>query len=269
MSQIFSFMPDWLLFIIGGIVTIVIYYNLPDELKSSVKKFMRSYGFVIVVGLLWIYYRSQWGIVADNETIGQMKLADFMAIEALLIYFGAKSWLYEQRYFTNHAISNNRQGSVHRIQELGDYVVIFIGGSGASDSNFVIPWPWVQEIWVVPKVACQWFGNQLLVASQLEFVSHMDVDEEISDFIKNDTFGRWHLDNVWTGLWTEQLKASNPKYSELYEVMKKKDNRINELKEMLKGKLTIAKTFISDTMAMTDKIKGKEWRRSGDYNREE
>lgn len=267
--SIFSFMPDWMLFLIGIIVAIVIYYNLPDDLKSSVKKFMRSYGFIIIVGLLWLYYRNQWGIVADNEVVGQMKLADFMAIEILLIYFGVKSWLYEQRYYTNHAIANNKHGSVHRIQEIGDYVVIFIGGSGTSDERFVIPWPWVQEIWVVPKVACQYLGNQLLVFSQIELVSHMDIDEEISDFIAKDTFAKWHLDNVWSGLWTERLKATDPKYSELQKMLQKKDNRINELKEMLKGKLTIAKTFISDTLAMTDKIKGKDWARRTEYPREE
>jgi hypothetical protein len=259
--MIFSFMPDWLLFLIIGIIAFVVYTQLPDSVKHPLNNILRGYGFYVLLFLLWLYFRNQWGFVRENEFFGGMRLATFMLFLVLLIYFGVKSWLYEQRYYTDHAIANNRQGSCAKYFEIGDWVVLFIGSSGSTDERFVIPWPWIKEIWVVPKSSVQFIGNQICILSQLELCNYMEMpDEEISNFIENHPMARWCKERVYFGLWTEKIKAKDPKYSELQSLWKKTSERLIEATKMLKGKLTLTKQFVSDTMGMTDKFKGKDWR---------
>jgi hypothetical protein len=261
MSRIFTFMPDFLLFLLIGFISIVVYSQLSDDIKTGIKNFLKRFGVFIVLGCLWLYFRKQWGLVAENEFFGQMYLATFLLWLTLLIYFGVKSWLYEQRYYTDHAIANNRQGSCAKYFEIGEWVILFIGNSGSSDERFVIPWPWIKEIWVVPKCAVQFIGNQICVLSQLELSNYMEMpEEEISHFIETHPMARWCKDNVYFGLWTEKIKAHNPIYSELQQNLKKSQERLLEATKMLKGKLTVTKQFISDTLGMTEKFKGKDWR---------
>lgn len=261
--MIIPWLPDYLLFLFVFIVALVIYYYLPDELKSGIRRFVVGYGFYIVLFLLWLYYRNQWGVVADYEFWGQMKYATFLTALVLGLYLGFKMWLFEFRYYTNQAIANNDHGSCHRYHEIGDWAILFIGGSGTSDEKFVFPWPWVKKIWVVPKVAVQFVGNQIFVRSQIDKVDLFDVPglEEVAEFIGNDPFGRWCKEKIYFGLWDEQVKATNPKYAEIESINKKLNARVNELNTMLKGKLTSTKQFISDTFAMQDKIIGKRWQR--------
>lgn len=255
--------PDGITIAILLVVTIFIYYFLPEEMKYGARKIFATYGVYILLFLLWLYFRNKWGIVAENETIGQMKLATFMFLLGCLIYFAVVSWLYEFRYYTNHAVANNRHGSCHRYQEVGDWIILFIGGSGSSDQHFVIPWPYVKEIWVVPRVSVQFLGNQIFVLTQLEKVETLDLpEEELENAIVFDVFGKWAKHEVYFGIAPEKIKAIYPQYHDLQSLLMKQGARINELKNMLKGKLNTTKTFVSDTLGMTDKFRGKSWKSS-------
>lgn len=277
MSSLIPFIPDWILFILIGVVAIFIYRMLPDDLKGSTKNFLKNYGFYIAIFLLWLYFYNKWGVVADYSWIGQMKYATFLALLGIMLYVGFKSWLYEQRYFTNHLFCDNMHGSCHRYQEIGNvgtgvnWVVFFVDGSGSSDDRFVFPWPWSKRLFIAPKVACQFVGNQIFIKSQLLKAELIDLPEDVADFIEHDTFGRWCKDNIYFGLWSVELKATDPKFTDIELMLQKSDDRINELKEMLRGKLTTVKGFVSDTMAMQEKLKGKSWvrRDKGNYPQEE
>lgn len=263
MTNIISFIPDWMLFLIIAVICFIIYYYLPDEIKEPIKKFGKEYGFYVVLLLAWLYFRDKWGLVSDHAWISEMKYASFLIGFVLILYFATKSWLYEQRYYTNQLICDNISGSVHRFQELGNignknnWVVFFLGTSGSSDERFVIPWPWAKKLVIVPKVSCQFIGNQIFVKTQVAKVDILELPEEVAHFVENDTFGKWCKDELYLGYWSIDIKATDPKYEELEALTKKKDSRINELKAMLEGKLTSTKRFISDTLAMQDKLKGK------------
>lgn len=264
-DSLIPYIPDWLLFSLSAVFLFFVYYYLPEDVKDPIKKGLKSYGIYIVLILFWLYFRNKWGFVSEHEWIGGMKYATFLIFLVGILYFATKSWLYEQRYYTNQLICDNISGSVHRYQEIGsigsrdNWVVFFLGTSGTSDERFVVPWPWAKKLIVVPKVACEFIGNQIFVRSQVAKADILELPEEVAHFIEHDTFGRWCKDEIYFGLWSIRAKASDPKFEELESTMKKTNSRINELKAMLEGKLTSTKRFISDTLAMQDKLKGKSF----------
>lgn len=262
-DRLIGFIPDWILFVIVLVVALLIYRYFPEDVKRGIKRFLMSFGVWIGLLLCWLYFRGKWGYVYEDPSRWPAGLyyATFIFGFIGLLYFAVKTWLYEHRDATDHFISDNIQGSCARYYERGDWAIFFLGTSGASDDRFVIPWPWMKKIVVVPKVAVQFFGSQILALSQVEKVDIDDLDEDIADFIENHPFARWKKDNIYAGLFDQELRASNPQYEEIQSKLKKQNDRINELKKMLKGKLGATKEFISDTFAMTDKIMRKPWRR--------
>jgi hypothetical protein len=265
MSNILPFLPDFVTIALAVLVFIIVYHYMPDEAKKKSKMFLWEYGVFVVLFILWLYFRNQWGLVYEHPEAwpGNIRRATFFFGFGALLYFAVKSWLYEFRYYTNHAIADNRSGSCHRFQEVGstgegnNWVILFIGGSGTSDHKFVFPWPWAHEIWVVPKTACQFIGNQILVKSQINKVDILDVPEEVNEFIENDTFAKFAKDYIFFGLWDAEIRATNPNVQIIESNVEKLNSRINELKEMLRGKLSVVRSFVSDTMAMQDRLKGK------------
>lgn len=266
---IISFLPDWLVLIFFGVILYVIYYNLPEETKSGVKKFLMEYGVYVVIFLIWLYWKSQTGSIYESpdKWPANVNRATFFCGLGVLVFILVKSWLYEFRYYTHHFTADNISGSCHRYHEIGNvgepennWAVFFLGGSGTSDERFVFPWPWIKKVVVVPKCSVQFLGNQIIAFSQVDKVDINDLPEDVRDFIENDNFGRWVKDKIYFGLWDVQKKARSPKYVKIESELKKANHRINELADMLKGKLSRTKAFISDTLAMTDKVRGKDWR---------
>jgi hypothetical protein len=267
----FSLHIELILWIGGAIALFVIYVYLPDQIKSAVKGVFLNYGFYIFLIVLVIYGWNKWGYVRDYPNLADMHYALFLAISLALLYFAVSSWLFKERYYTNHVIADNVSGSCNRIQEIEGtdgliWVVCFLGTSGSSDEKFVVPWPWCQKILVAPKMCCEFVGNQLLVKAQCPKVDLYDTDENVCSFIKNDPFGRWCQDEIFMGIAPAEVRTLFPNYRKLEQIIKKQNDRINEQDDMLKGKLTRSKIFISDTMAMTDKLRGKERQRSGGYS---
>ena len=252
------------------VIGIIIYSFLPEETKKVTKSVLKKYGFwIILIVILW-YGWTRWGVVADYDWIANMKYAQFIFLLCALLYWGVSSFLYEMRYNTIHLIADNIHGSCHRYQEISNlgpgvnWVIFFLDGSGTSDDRLVIPWPFARRLVIVPKVACQFIGNQILIKSQLSKLewNSPEIPEDVADFIEKDTFARWCKEEIYIGYFSIEIKATDPKYSEVELMSRKKDARINELKEMLRGKLTTVKGFVSDTMAMQDKLRGKDWRKN-------
>ena len=164
-SRIVPFLPDGVFFLLCGILAVIVYYYLPDEAKKGVKNFIIGYGFWIVMLIFVLYYKNKWGLVRENSWPGEIHQVYAIAGLVILVVWGATSWLYEQRYKTHHLIADNISGSCHRYEEIQStitditWVVFFLGTSGSSDKNFVIPWPWCQEILVVPKTAFPFILN--------------------------------------------------------------------------------------------------------------
>lgn len=271
-EQLVSFMPDWLLFIIVIAFFSLVYLFLPPNGKESVKFGIKRFGIFILLGLAWLYFRKKWGFVYEDPARWPANIyyATFILGFLLILYFAFKSWLYKERYETNQVIADNIHGSCSRYQEIGtvgdrdNWVVFFLGTSGMSDDSYVIPWPWPKKILVVPKVACQFVGNQIFIKSQVAKVDLFELPEDVAHFIETDAFGRWCKDNIYFGLWDIEIKTENPKTVEMESMIIKQNYRINELKEMLKGRLNIFKTFVTDTKAMQDKMSGKTMFRRND-----
>ncbi len=255
---------DLLLFLIGVVVVYIIYRYCPDDTKILIQKIIINYGFYIGAFIFWLYFRKKWGIIADfpQEWPGSMYRVTFYVGFVIIIYFAFKSWLYEFRYNTNQFIGDNIHGSVARTHRCGDWIVEFLGTSGLSDEHWCIPWPWTKRISVYHKSTRLKLGNQRVSIAHFEKVDLFDMPVEIADFLEKDTFAKLCLDELWLGVFSNELLASDPEINEILQKFKKINARSNEDSAMLKGKLTKTKGFVSDTIATADKLRGKDWRGS-------
>lgn len=267
-----AWLPDWIFFFIIGIIAFIVYYNFPEDVKQSTRKFMREYGVYVVLVLVGLYFHHQWGNIGDSPTKwpATMNRATFFFGLGIILYFAFDSWLFRHRYYTNHFVCDNVQGSCHRWHYIGNvgekknpWVVAMLGGSGLSDESWVLPWPFPKKIVIVPSSTCQFLGNQLVANCKVEKVSSaelLEINEDLNNFIKNDAMARRVLDEVYIGYAKIETLTSDPEFNALKEDLIKKDSRINELKEMLRGKLTTVKGFVADTMGMSNKLKDRDWR---------
>ncbi len=250
--------PDgWV--VLGGVaIFFLVYYFLPKDMQTPIKKGVKQYAFYIIVFLCWLYFRKRWGLVYENPAKwpADIYLASFRAGLVIAIWNATKWLMYQQRYFTRQFVSNNVSGSINRYQEIGDWIVFFVGTTGSSTEKIVIPFPIPQKLVVVPKCACAFLGEHVVCQSQVMKTDLQDLDEEIIHFIETDTFAKLKKSEVYFGLWDEKLKMRNPLYVEIAEKYNKACARRDELAKMLKGKLKDVKGFISDTMGMQDKLKG-------------
>lgn len=268
MSNIVPFLPDPIFFLIAIGILGFIYYFLPSDIKDSVKKFLAKSWIYIIGFIFWLYFKGKWGLVSDDPSRwpANMSYASFIIGFLLLLYWGIKSWLYEMRYYTHHFVGDNISGSYTRVQEVGNvaeddsWVVVFLGTSGSSDEKMIFPWPFPQKIAVFPKSTADFLGSQLVAKCQFAKVDILEMPEEVHNFIENDSFARWAKDDLWFGIFSTELNASDPKYQSLFNKIVSENSRKNELTTMLKGKLNIVKNFVTDTMAIQEKFKGKSWR---------
>lgn len=258
-------MPDWLFFSLSFLVSLIIYYYLPDEAKSSIKKFLSAYGFYIGIFIAWLYFRGRWGLVIDDPERwpADMNYATFIFAFVFGLYQIARLWLYENRYKTTQFICNNLSGSCYRRQDIGDWTIFFLGTSGASDNHFVIPWPLPEKIVVVPKNSWDFLGSQMVSTAQVfkrdEYLGVYELPEEVSHFLETDQFARFAKSKVYFGIYSEQLRTEDPEVNWEEGHIIKLNTRINELAKMLGGKMKSVKGFVSDTLSTVDKLRGNKW----------
>ena len=272
MTTIIPGFPDWAFFVCLIILVLGIYLFLIStfpEVKSTLNNVIKKIGLWVVLLGVWLYWRAHSVLVSEmpNDFPATLNRADFFVGLGVIFFLWGASWLYKERYFTSHFICDNVSGSCHRFHEVGNmgdpannWVVFLLGGSGRSDEKMVFPWPFIQRVVVVPKSACEWRGNQIVAHSHVSKTDLYDLSPEVRNFLENDTFGKWAKENIYCGLWDIKKIAKDPKYSEIEDLMKKLNSRVNELDDMLKGRLTRMKTFLSDTIAMKNKSEGKDWR---------
>lgn len=258
MSNIISFLPDYLLFLICAVILFVIYIYLPDEVKNPIKIFIKNWGFYIVLVLAWFYFRNKWGIVAEAEWIGQMKYATFLALLVGLLYFAGKSWLYEQRYNTNHFIANNISGSCVRRQDIGDYTVFFLDTAGSSSEKMVFPWPFAGRIVVTPKDGWEFRGSHIHAVTQVFHTELLELPEIVAHFVDTDPFARMCKDKIFFGLFSEEKRTQDPKANDV-ESYQKDYNTITNLKtNMIRGKDNIIKEHVTNMEAVKKKLRGEQ-----------
>lgn len=268
--SLISFIPDWILFFIIGIVLIWIYSYLPEEVKGTVKGILIKYGVLIALLIILIYWHGKTGPIyaSPDKWPADVNRATFFCGLGALIYVSFLYFWYQQRYHTTFFICDNIKGSCARWLEIGNvagesndpWVVLFLGTAGRSDDHVVLPWPFPKQIVVVPRSTIQFLGNQIVSYSKVERCdvdTWSELDEDVHNFLKHDPMAKWVGDQVYYGYAPIDVLSKSPKYRDLLLELEKKNSRINELKEMLRGKLTTTKGFISDTVGMTDKVRGK------------
>lgn len=265
---IISWLPDYVVFILIGLIVFIIYYLLPEEIKVPVKKFVGNYGFYIVLLLAWLYLRTVMGLVSESPDSfpANLNRATFFILLALLLYQLVSYFLFEQRYFTTHFVCNNLSGSCARRQDVGDWTIFYLGTSGTSDEKIIVPWPIPQRIVVVPKCAWDFLGNQMVAQSLVSKTDILQLPEDVAHFIETDTFGKMRKEEIYMGYWSEKLRTEDPRVDDYESNYKKLNSRINELAKMLEGKLTHVKTFVADTLGTVDRMKGKSWLNRGGGN---
>lgn len=264
-----SWLPNWVIILIALVAALLIYkYLLPDDLKPKIKAFLSKYGFVIIIVILWLYYRKRWGFIYEDPSRwpANMYYATFLAALLIGIYVVVMLEMYRERYHTYGFISNNVCGSCSRRLDIGKFTVFFIGTSGRSDDHIVLPFPIPQKIVVVPKVSWDFVGSHIVAMSQVFKRDLSDIPPAVRHFLETDTFAKLAKDEIYYGLWTEKMRAVNPKVNEIEATNTKLNERIAVQEKMLKGKLSETKIFVSDTMATIDKIKGKSWLGGGNNN---
>jgi hypothetical protein len=262
-SRILPWFPDIVTFVLFGAILLIIYvWILPKEMRAPVKKVVGKFWFPLLLIVLWLYFRKRWGMIYEipSRWPANMYFATFIFGLILILYLIVVYLMYYQRYMTYHAIANNRSGSCSYYDNIGDFTIFKIGTCGRTDKKIVIPYPVPKELWIIPRCAWRKVGGQMLLETKLFKSDLNDLPEEVKEHIDKDIFSRLAKDEIWFGLWSQKVRAADPKYSEIESMNKKLNDRINELNDMLKSKLKTVKGYINETFAMSDKVKGKTWK---------
>jgi len=245
------------------IILLLIYFLvLPEDTRRLLNRFLTKFGIYIVLFVIWLVFRKRWGKIYEvpGRWPAMHYWVTFLVVLILVIYWLVTLFLYKQRYLTYHAIANNRSGSCAYYFHKGDYTILLIGTSGRTDEKIVIPNPVPQEIWVIPRCAWRKIGGQMLLESQIVRKDFIDMPPEVREAIEEHPLASVRKNKIYYGLWSQKTRASDPKYNEIEQKLTEAYARINELQDMLKAKLKNVKGFISDTFAMQEKIRGKDWK---------
>jgi hypothetical protein len=234
-TRIVSFIPDWVLFVSVGIALFIVYnYILPDDSKAGVKRVLRTYAGYLFFIVLWIIFRNKWGIVADNEFWGQMRVVTLLCIFGVLGFFAFSNWLFEWRYYSRHLVANNLQGACHRFEKRGHWIIFFLDGAGEGPTEkMIFPWPFPKRLLVAHESTVEYKGGQIVVNAQVKKVSlgSINLPPKINQFIEGDTFARWAKDNVYFGLVSEELRVSNPSWDKIEEELNTVSAKYNKLQQ--------------------------------------
>ncbi|MDH3352829.1 MAG: hypothetical protein OEL87_00070 [Nanoarchaeota archaeon] len=239
-----------------------------DDTKKDVKKFLFEHWiWLLLLGIL-IYGWKKWGVVADHLWVAEMNYALFLVLLLGLMAFGVKAWTYEWRYNTDQFVGDNIHGSCAKYFLIGDWFVGFLGTAGNSDEKLVFPWPWMKKVVVCHKDSIEFKGNQIIAINQFFKQDIYPIPSDVKTFIEGHPIAK-HCDEIYFGYFSQQQLAKYPEYSELQDKYLKSNSRKNELDEMLKGKMSSVKGYVTDAVGTIDKLKGKDWRRPSSGRGEE
>jgi hypothetical protein len=261
-------MPDWLLFGLIFFIFLIMYFIVikDEETKNAIKRFLLNYGIYILAIVVVIYGWNKWGIVADHD-IGQMKWALFIVVLGLDLYFIASNLLYRERYNTIPFQANGVYGSVALYYNVGKYTIFYLGTSGKSDfAGIVLPWYFPQKICIVPKTSWQFNGNAIICYIKVSKDNYFEVPEIVKNTIEGDSRTMFARDEIYYGELRNKILIEDQQMAEMDKKLKDSNSRINELKSMLRGKLTDVKTFVTDTEAIKDRMSGNRFMRGNNQS---
>jgi hypothetical protein len=253
------------------LIVLIIYLSSEDETKSSIKRFvMANWMWILLIGMM-IYGWNRWGLVADHETIANMKWALFLALSIGAVYLIATNWLFELKYHTVPFQANGVYGSCSRYYDVGKYTIFYLGTTGRSlYSGFMINWNFAERICIVPKVSWDFNGEGIVSIAQVsKYMLEQLPSYKVKRSIENDSLTWFARDEIYYGEFSEALRTEDPSVDEI-------ESRITDgalletlQKNMIEGKNTIIKKHITDTEAMKNKLKGNTVYRERPQSNEE
>ncbi len=263
--------PTYVFWIAGLVVATIIYSLLNEELKASVRSFFKKFGIWIIIALAWFFLRDRLGFFTQDDWFGRKANTYFLFLG--ILYLLGLNFLARERYVSTQAVADNRSGSCARYKQLGDWIVLNIG---SCDAN-AFPWHDGHETWVVPAKHFNKINSkpnssstQIVVQTNIQHSDLLEVPPLCYDFIQS-TSG-YNKENVYYGLFSAEelesgikIKAEGVEFEpSVWETKLKDTNRmLNENREMLKGKTSQIKRFISDVNVIQKKASGKNAFSSG------
>lgn len=250
--------PGIFIYLFVLLIVLIVYLSSGDEFKASIKKFvLANFIWILLIGMM-IYGWNKWGIVAEHETVANMKWALFLAIAIGGAYLMIKNWLYELKYNTIPFQANGVYGSCSRYYDVGKYTIFYLGTTGRSlYSGFMINWNWAERLCVVPKVSWDFNGDGIVSTAQVsKYMLEQLPSAKARRSIEHDFLTMFARDDIYYGEFSEALRTEDPSVDELESRVT--DGALLETlqKNMIEGKNTIIKKHITDTEAMKNKLKG-------------
>ena len=262
-----SFIPLWAWLVLGGFVALAIYFFiLNDHSRSIVWRLIKAYGFFIILAVIYLLMRHYWGFFETGDWF--TRKANAYCLLILAGYLIGREFLGKVRYKSTQAICDNRSGACAEYQDVGKYVVLKIGST-----DWFIPWEWGHETWVVPK---RHFNkiNEKPNASKTQIkiktnVTQCDLNEvppKCRDYIettfgysKEDVYyGEFSLAEIKSGLKIKDEKSGKTlEPTEFENKLKDTQRLLNESRQMLKGKTSAIRGFVSDADTIRKKAGGR------------
>lgn len=259
--------PSWVFWVTGIVGAFLIYlFILNDEMKAGVKVFVKKFGVWIVLIGAWYFLRDYLGFFTPDNFFGRKANTYFLLLG--ILYLLGLNFIARERYISTQAVADNRSGSCARYKQIGEWIILNIGSCDAD----AFPWHDGHETWVVPAIHFNKINKkqnasatQIVVQTNIQKADLLEVPSTCFDFIQST--GGYNKDNVYFGIFSADELESEMKLKDetgkefdltIWESKLKDTNRmLNENREMLKGKTSQIKRFVSDVSTIQKKASGR------------
>lgn len=255
----------YIFWLVGAIISALIYAVIPEEKKHELNLILRNFGDFFIIILFWLFFLSTdlLGEFEKNSVLNQV--ANFLFVIFILIDFSIRGFLYYDRYKYIHAIANNRSGSCASYVQRGEYIILKIGGTDLIDVG--------QESWIIParhfsKIdgKTNSMKTQIVIQSIIEKTSIEFIPTHAKIFFEEEADSTWNQENIFYGeISTEELlqdsfkdgKGNKISASE-FTIGKKNENYLmNHTQDLLHGKMKQLQDVASKQDSIRKKIEGK------------
>jgi hypothetical protein len=257
--------PVYFFWIVGAAIALTIYLYLNEYQQHQVGLFAKKYGIWVGLILCWLMFYNSLGQFQYGDFFNKKANVCFIIIS--LIVGLTYSFMYRERYFSTHAICNNRHGSCAEYEFAGDYVLLNIG---SCDYDF--PLHKGNETWVVPRKHFNKINGKPNTPKAQIYIKTKVTQCEIGEIpsycyhslIKNDSFNK---EKIYFGMFSlEELEDKNTTLEdhkgnklspEMYEAYAKEVNiSLNNSREINKGNMDNIKRQVSNLDQIRKKASG-------------
>lgn len=274
----FSSLPNYAYVLFGLVIALMIYALMPEDAKKPIKIFLKNRGVPILIILLWVCMRDQMGTFPIDSWWNEQ--ANTFGVLLLTLYALGVNFLGKERYDSTQAIADDKSGSCMDYKIVGDYVVLNIGSVKGS----VFSWVYGHESWIVPKRLFKkidkknYSKSQILCLVKIAKADILEIPVKCYEFLEASK--TYNKDNIFYGeLSQEELeyefdiqkeKDKNPimkkLLADLEMEIRDKNRMLSETRDMLKGKTSAIKGFVSDANGIQNTASGGYFRpkREGD-----